>query len=130
MWEIIGTALLSGSAGFVAGAYWIVRYKPGPGIDLDEGDRREVSLTLDIDTTGFDAALARALRDAPQPNTAVGAEHIGRTVRTTHLIRGGTTGCCGRRAISLPWGDLVTADPALVDCAGPDPVLADGEPPL
>ena len=130
MWEIIGTALLSASTGFVAGAYWIVKYKPAPGVDLDEEDRREVSLTLDIDTTGFDAALARALRDAPQPNTAVGAEHIGRTVRTTHLIRGGTTGCCGRRAISLPWGDLVTADPLLVDCAGPDPVLADGEPSL
>ena len=56
MWEIIGTALLSASTGFVAGAYWIVKYKPAPGVDLDEEDRREVSLTLDIDTAGFDAA--------------------------------------------------------------------------
>ena len=135
MWEIIGTALLSGSAGFVAGAYWIVRYKPGPGIGLDEEDHREQWDEL-RDYCSQDVMLTRALRDAPQPgeprtwNTAVGAEHIGKTVRTTHLIRGGTTGCCGRRAISLPWGDLVTADPLLVDCAGPDPVLADGEPPL
>ena len=114
MWEIIGTALLSGSAGFVAGAYWIVRYKPGPGIDLDEEDHREqwdelrdycsqdVMLTRDIDKE-----VRREV--STTPNAAVGSP-------VTHLVRGGHTECCGVRTTALRWGELVTVDPKAVTC--------------
>lgn len=88
MWEIIGTALLSGSAGVVLGAWWIVKYVPARGVDLDEedpdyGGRR---------TPGRDSHPV------------------------THLIVGGHTGCCRRRTDALPWTDLLTADPGLVTC--------------
>lgn len=83
MWDIICTALFAGTAGFIGGAYWIVKYVPGPGVDLDAKD-------------------------------GVGQGPV------THLVVGGHTGCCRRRTDALPWDDLLTADPELVDCAGGD----------
>lgn len=96
MWEIIGTALLSGSAGVVLGAWWIVKYVPARGVDLD---------VEDPDYGGrqtLDQKIADQLDHDSHP--------------VTHLIVGGHTGCCRRRTDALPWTDLLTADPGLVTC--------------
>ena len=91
MWDIIGTALLAFSAGTVFGAYWIVKYVPARGADLDEEDRRT-----------FDQKAADQLDHDSHP--------------VTHLVVGGTTGCCGVRTNKLPWGDHVTISEDAVTC--------------
>lgn len=116
MWEIIGTALLSGSAGVVLGAWWIVKYVPARGVDLDDED-----WVPDTHLAAHDPLLSpeRISRVFDVP-----AELLTSREPVTHLIVGGHTGCCRRRTDALPWTDLLTADPELVTCTTFAPTAA------
>lgn len=120
MWENIGTALLSGSVGFVAGAWWIVKYKPAPGVDLDAEDDGPPDWDELREYAAADVAMTARIFAVPaaEPNVAIGHDAVGTAVPVTHLIVGGNTACCLRRATALPWCDLVTAHPDLVTCTG------------